>query len=90
MKETEDIDKYRKVLHYYTNDDGSEEFSTGSGKFDLQNQRVSQLVYKVEELQEKHGDQMINFQHDFKTGYFPSDCLSCKLLETFLIFTAVQ
>lgn len=31
MKETEDIDKYRKVLHYYTNDDGSEEFSTGSG-----------------------------------------------------------
>lgn len=36
MKETEDIDKYRKVLHYYTNDDGSEEFSTGSGKFDFE------------------------------------------------------
>lgn len=39
MKETDDIDKYRRVLDYYTataNDDGSEEFSAGSGKFDLE------------------------------------------------------
>lgn len=37
MKEIEDIDKYCKVLYYYINDDGFEEFSIGLGKFDLQN-----------------------------------------------------
>ena len=36
MKETDDTDKYRRVLNYFTNDDGSVEFNTGSGKFDLE------------------------------------------------------
>ena len=38
MKETDDIDKYRRVLNYFTSDDGSEEFSTGPGKFDFINE----------------------------------------------------
>ena len=46
MKETDDIDKYRRVLNYFTNDDGSEEFSTGSGKFDLINEFRSLFTKK--------------------------------------------
>ena len=36
MKETEDTNKYRRVLDYFTNDDDSVAFNTGSGKFDLE------------------------------------------------------
>ena len=46
MKETDDIDKYRRVLNYFTNDDGSEEFSTGSGKFDFINEFRSLFTKK--------------------------------------------
>ena len=66
MKETDDIDKYRRVLDYYTNDDGSEEFSTaGSGKFDLESTSFVVCL-------QSRGTSRKDFLHVFKTGYFPS------------------
>lgn len=52
MKETNDIDKYRRVLDYFTNDDGSGEFNTGSGKFELESASFI-VCLQVEELQAK-------------------------------------
>lgn len=52
MKETNDIDKYRRVLDYFTNDDGSGEFNTGSGKFELESASFI-VCLQIEELQAK-------------------------------------
>jgi len=88
MKETDDIDKYRRVLDYFTNDDGSGEFNTGSGKFNLES---ASFVICLQSRGTSSKDYMIYFLHVFKTGYFRSDLPSRKLPKNVSdVFTAFQ
>ena len=82
MNETDDIDKYRRVLDYFTNDDGSGEFSTGSGKFDLES---PSFVICLQSRGTSSKDYMSYFLQVFKSGYFLSDFPSRKLPKMFLM-----
>lgn len=63
MKQTDDTDRYHRVLDYFTNDNGSGEFNTGSGKFYLES-----LSFKVclQSRGTSSKDQKIYFWHIFE------------------------
>ena len=63
MKQTDDTDRYHRVLDYFTNDDGSGEFNTGSGKFYLES-----LSFKVclQSRGTSSKDQKFYFWHIFE------------------------
>lgn len=81
MKETDDTDRYHRVLDYFTNDDGSGEFNTGSGKFYLES-----VSFKVclQSRGTSSKDQNIYFWHIFEIF---RDFPSRKLPKTFLMLS---
>ena len=80
MQENDDSNKYRKVLDYFSDDDGSVAFNTGSGKFDVES---ANFVISLQSRGTSSKDYMIYSVFKTASGYFRSDFPSRKLPKTF-------